>query len=320
MATLLDLQATEQHTLLSEYLIGRGSTCQLRLTSPLVSTTHAQIRWTGTRWEIHDLDSRNGTYVNKNRLDHGERMALLAGMSLGFGRCDELFTMIDDSPPVAHATSQHGKRREARNHMFVLPDAEYCTYTVFEEHGVWYVEDATTGEKQLARNGNVLSMGHDVWTLHLPAVIEPTWRRDAVVPCLRDMTLRFSVDRTGEHIGLTLLHPAGPIELAPRVHMEMLLRLAEARLDDQQRCDVGPAEAGWIAVSDLLTRLGERNDDAVSRNMLCQRIYQARRQLVDAGVEGAMDIVQRRDTFTGEGSRRTGQIRIGASRLEIPGD
>ena len=51
-----------------EMLIGRGTTCTLRLTDPSVSRRHAQIRFAGGRWYIEDLNSGIGTYINGAKL------------------------------------------------------------------------------------------------------------------------------------------------------------------------------------------------------------------------------------------------------------
>ena len=44
--------------------IGRDPTCGVHIDSLGVSRHHADIRWTGDRFIVRDMASRNGTYVN----------------------------------------------------------------------------------------------------------------------------------------------------------------------------------------------------------------------------------------------------------------
>lgn len=59
--------------------IGRGSGCQILLSDPLSSRTHAIISYEEGSWVASDADSRNGTLVNDKRivsvhLNHGDRI------------------------------------------------------------------------------------------------------------------------------------------------------------------------------------------------------------------------------------------------------
>ena len=46
-------------------IIGRGRDCDIQLLDPKASRQHAQITLQGHHCQISDLNSRNGTYVNK---------------------------------------------------------------------------------------------------------------------------------------------------------------------------------------------------------------------------------------------------------------
>ena len=52
----------------SEFLIGRGADCELRLAVPDVSRHHCLIRLTNDEATIEDLGSSNGTLLNGNRV------------------------------------------------------------------------------------------------------------------------------------------------------------------------------------------------------------------------------------------------------------
>jgi hypothetical protein len=315
MAVLMHREGGERYLLFSEHLIGRSVRCQLRIDHPLVSSAHAQLCWRGTGWELHDLDSRNGTFVDGRRLAPNERLTITAGAALAFGAPWNVFELIDDTPPMARAVSKDGTIQEAQHrHLLALPHPDVPALTIFEHHGRWLLEDKDGGRRPVA-DGEELAIDGEAWTLHLPVIVDPTQRNDQVRLLLRDLALRFTVNPNEEHIRLVLVHPAGNVELTPRVHTEVLLRLAEARDEDRRR-GVAEDEAGWLYMPDLLARLCIP-DDAIGRNLLYQHIYQARQQLAHAGVVDAVEVFQRRNTIATEGARRMNQIRIGTGRIEV---
>jgi pSer/pThr/pTyr-binding forkhead associated (FHA) protein len=52
----------------ADTLVGRHSTASLRLPTPDVSRRHCRIICTGGYWQIVDLDSLNGVFVNEERI------------------------------------------------------------------------------------------------------------------------------------------------------------------------------------------------------------------------------------------------------------
>ncbi len=61
-------------------LIGRGTDCQLILDDDYASTHHARLVLTTSGYQVEDLNSTNGTFVNNQRL----------GAAVGFGVGDTL--------------------------------------------------------------------------------------------------------------------------------------------------------------------------------------------------------------------------------------
>jgi pSer/pThr/pTyr-binding forkhead associated (FHA) protein len=53
----------------STFRIGRSPECDLVLPVPAVSKSHAEVRFEDRRWWLVDLQSRNGTYLNGERID-----------------------------------------------------------------------------------------------------------------------------------------------------------------------------------------------------------------------------------------------------------
>lgn len=56
----------------NEVIIGRASSCDIVLNEVMVSRNHTSIRKNGNSYIVKDLDSKNGTYVNGNRIKEKE--------------------------------------------------------------------------------------------------------------------------------------------------------------------------------------------------------------------------------------------------------
>lgn len=87
-----------------ENRIGRGLDCVVTLTDPLCSRVHAVIRRSNGRWAIRDADSRNGTFVNGQRideafLDNGHTVRIGA-VELTFELSDEPLTVYDPAEGI----------------------------------------------------------------------------------------------------------------------------------------------------------------------------------------------------------------------------
>jgi adenylate cyclase len=63
------------------YTIGRADDCDIQIDSDKISRHHARLVRTATGWEVADLDSQNGTYVNDAPVT---RHVLMAGDRLQF--------------------------------------------------------------------------------------------------------------------------------------------------------------------------------------------------------------------------------------------
>jgi pSer/pThr/pTyr-binding forkhead associated (FHA) protein len=50
------------------FVIGRESDCHLAIPDPTVSKRHAELRLENRQWSIEDLRTRNGTWVNGQRI------------------------------------------------------------------------------------------------------------------------------------------------------------------------------------------------------------------------------------------------------------
>ena len=77
-----------------QFLIGRGSDCDLRLHVSEISRHHCLLQIQGGEVTIGDLGSSNGTYVNGTRVL--SRIALHTGDEIRLGPCNYLVDLGDD--------------------------------------------------------------------------------------------------------------------------------------------------------------------------------------------------------------------------------
>jgi len=79
-----------------EIVIGRAGGVDLVLTSQHVSRRHAKLVTSPTGYELQDLESTYGTFVNGQRVS---RHALSHGDKIVFGKGDEFYYLVDASEP-----------------------------------------------------------------------------------------------------------------------------------------------------------------------------------------------------------------------------
>ena len=248
--------------------------------------------WTGTRWEVRDLGSRNGTFVAGRRLAPGEPVEVGAGATLSFGRDDDPWTLVDTEPPSAYAVhTGSGRHMRARNAMLALPDTvspEVVAYP--DRNGQWVIEIGDDAARPV-QDSETIHVAEAEWRLFVPDAHVGTAAVDQG-PHIDTIGLRFDVSLDEEHVQMTVSHRGDTIELEPREHGYTLLTLARARIEDAA---LPPSEQGWIDRDRLLKMLG------TDTNGLNVAIYRARGQLTKAGVDGAAGIVEVR-----RGQRRLG--------------
>ena len=297
MARLRHTEGGGDWPLQTRNFIGRSRACTILVERPEVSGEHAILRWTGTDWEIKDLNSRNGVYLDGHRLPPGERAVLRTGARLGFGR-DAGYELVGAGEPTAFAVPlAGGDPIEAVGGILALPDAHAPTVTLFRDDDTWSMDQA--GETNTVADGSLVRLGDHAWRVHLPERLVPTAVAD-ITPQIDALRLRFSVSRDEEYVELVAVHDRQEFDLKARSHHYPLLLLARARLRHQ---DLPPQRQGWVHQHELLAQL------RVDRNALHLDIFRLRRQLGEAGIRDAARIVERR--------ANTSQLRIGVTRIEI---
>ena len=269
----------------------------MRVDDPSVSAEHALLRWRGV-WELQDLHSRNGTFVRGARLRPGARVELFLGDEVGFGR-GHSFRLVDADPPSPFAQRlDDGAVLEATGSRLLLPSEDEPEIIITRRDQRWWAE--RHGELRPVEDGAEVTIGAGRWRLFLPE--EPS-RTDDVLSAqltLHDLSLRFSSSEDEEYVELVAVAGDRHIDLKARAHHYPLLLLARARLADAA---LPEPEQGWILQDELLRKL--RCDPG----RLHVGVHRLRRQLADAGVAGAQDIVERRP-----GTR---QLRLGTPHVEL---
>jgi two-component system response regulator HydG len=82
-----------------ENRIGRGVECLVVLTDPLCSRVHAVVQRRDGRWHVRDAESRNGTFVNDQKIDEG---VLDEGHRLRVGTTEFVFHQSSEPPTAGH--------------------------------------------------------------------------------------------------------------------------------------------------------------------------------------------------------------------------
>lgn len=304
MAWLKQVGASRQLTLSARNLVGRAAHCALRPTDARVSGEHATIVWTGTAWEIRDLGSRNGTFVDGERLSPGEPRTLEVGALLGWGTAEGSWSMAELGPPVATAQLLSGSAavQVAEDGLLALPSPDEARVTVFEDlRGGWTGE--FDGEQRPVLDGETLSIEGSAWRLSLPIPLEPTLDASVGGGTLAQVQLRVGVSRDEEHVEVSLGRSGRWENLGARAHHHLILQLARARLSDQAQAGLSAGEHGWRYADDVCRML------AIEDLRLNTEIYRARKELLAAGVQGASQLVERR--------RSTRSLRLGTAAVEV---
>jgi hypothetical protein len=303
MGLLRDEAATTTWTIPARCVLGRSSTCTIQLNNPRVSGEHARLAWTRGGWELRDLGSRNGTWIDGQRLRPGEAVLLSLGTRVGFADPEGGYVLEEAGAPVAMARPlEGGAIVSAEAGLLVLPGAEDPRLTVFEDAiGRWVAE--LDGEPRQVADGQVLVLDEQSWMLHLPTAEDHTLDVGESPMVLDALELSFEVSADEEHVELEVRQNGRTSRLKSRAHHYLLLTLARARIEDAEGGEISVSEQGWLYADQLAESL--RVDDARLNVM----IFRARKEFAALGVSGAASIVERR-----RGSRK---LRIGVAGLLV---
>lgn len=286
----------------AEHMVGRSSRCELQVQGSEVSNRHALIRFNGKAWEIRDLGSRNGTFVDNIQLRPADDHVLTLGETVRFGEGQHEWTFIDDAPPVVMAVTTDGSvAAKAEGTVLALPSAEQPEVTLYRAAtGQWVIETADAPVAAVADH-DVFEAAGKAWRFCCPSVVARTRERNQTLE-LSGSELHFGVSPDEEHVELRARCPAREVDLGSRAHNYLLLVLARRRLAEIEH-GLPEHTAGWVYQDDILRDLG------IDQPQLNIDIFRIRRHLANAGFVDAASAIERRSS--------TRQLRIGVARLLI---
>lgn len=172
MGTLLSLDDGTSIPLRTRTRIGRAADSTWRLTHASTSRDHCTLTWDGDHWELRDLGSANGTFLDGRRIPAGTPVRLERGAVLGFGAAAGSARLEDASPPQPAATRSDGETREGQSDVLDLFCGDVAV-TVWHDGARWRCEGAFD---RTVNDGDVLELAGQTWTLSLPSTrfIDPT--------------------------------------------------------------------------------------------------------------------------------------------------
>jgi predicted component of type VI protein secretion system len=284
-----------------DQLIGREPSAALRLDDESVSWRHASVRWTGNAWELQDLGSTNGTFVNGQRIAPGARAVLRLGFELRFGDARETWRLASADPPATSVVElATGQRLFALDDLIAIPPTpEPELFLSRQAGGVWIAEQ---GERVWEPTDlEVFRVGASQYRFEPSAPVHATRAGGQLTP--GTLRLEFAVSRNEEHVEITIVHRERRTPLRPRAHGYLLLTLARQRAKDQADPKLAAESHGWIYQEQLVKML------ATTPTQLAVDIYRARQQFNEAGVADAAQLVERRSM--------THELRLGVPQISI---
>lgn len=297
---LLDRQAGRSFYLEPEHVIGRSLTSALVIDDPLVSSHHAVLRWTGEHWELRDLGSRNGSWIDGVRVA-GLPQAVQLGAHLSFGNTTTTWELVDNDPPtpLLHPIGGGGPV-SITGELIALPSADDPDVTVLRDAtGQWRVE--TTHTNRVLNHGDLIEIRGVSFRFSSPVSISATRASDpGTQPPAA--ALLFAVSRDEEYVELRANLGGQLIELGASARNYLLLTLARKRLADRQQY-LPETSCGWMYQDQLLQAL------RISQSQLNIDVFRLRKNLADKSIPLAANVVERRG--------RGGQLRLGFSQFTI---
>ncbi len=285
-----------------EFVVGRAPTCGLRLRERYVSAQHALVRWGMCGWELKDLGSRNGTFLNGSRLEAGREYQLVHASKIAFGRSAQEWELFDTLPPSVMAVPANGGPPVLLDgELLVLPSNEDPRVSIYRDVDGWVLEQPDS--IQPVANQQTFGVDGVTWKFccveQMPKTSFEDMRRELEV---RQLSLLFTVSRDEEHVELQAQCGSTTIKLGARSHNYLLLTLARQRVSDTSQ-GLAEESCGWVYLEDL------GHDPSMAPPNLNIDVFRVRKHFASVGVVDAANIVERRP--------RTKQIRIGTGALRI---
>ena len=301
MARLRHLTSGTAHYLEHESLLGRAQAATVCSDLPSVSLHHATVRWSDSgQWQIEDLNSRNGTLVDGERLAPGVVRRLEAGTRIALGTPDNRYDLEDASAPTVMLLPLGGGEPlwPLDEQILALPAADAPTHTLYAHpSGLWLLEGPT--DTRPLQHGDIVAVDESRWRFSCPKAVNrtltvPTAKLAMPVAAtsgfgyVRELRLLLKVSADEETVLLTLSGAGQTRELDYRACFYLLLTLARCRLRQGLPKSIRVDSQGWVEVGALCEML-RKNEQHLNID-----IYRLRRVCAELGVLDASSIVERR--------------------------
>ena len=285
-----------------EHLVGRKPACALYLDMKYVSGQHAIFRYLREHWELRDLGSRNGTWLDGVLLKPGEWSAIRLGAKICFGKQEQEWEVINDAPPQVMAVPlASGNPIMIEGELLTLPTSESPRATIYRgSDGVWILEQPDSIAP--IKNLQVFEFEGQLYRFSCPELSYETSLADSLPPVMSSIELRFFVSRDEEHVQLRASWGVGVQDLGDRSHNYLLLTLARRRVADLAE-GLPESSCGWLDPEDFA------HDPSMAPSQLNVDVFRVRKHFAACGVPDAANVVERR--------ARAKQLRLGTGLISI---
>ncbi|MCM2678441.1 FHA domain-containing protein [Echinimonas agarilytica] len=308
MAHIRNIQTGETIYLHVHHIFGRQAngvnTC---IQSASISKIHAVIEWNGQQWQIRDL-SRNGTWLESNRVELNQRMPLRQGKVISMAAPYGPQYIVEDlSPPCNLLIPESDApvlQLDAHTLVTINNDPAFV-FSLCPDTNEWFAEPLAgdSSERQGPyQNGQRIVWGDLAWTLFVVDPMLQTQDNMTQSTTLHDAFFEFNLSADEESTQLAINTGEHLIELGERSHHYALLQLARHKAE-QRLNGLPDSEQGWIYADQLAQELGL---EVTHLNIL---IFRARKQINESlrSVTGLSQLIQ----------RRGGRLRLGDSQFRI---
>lgn len=287
-----------------EHMVGRAPVCALRLAPRYVSAQHAVVRWARVHWELKDLGSRNGTFLDGVRVDPRSAHAIAKGARLAFGNIDDVWELSDDSPPCAMVVPLDGGEPSLiEGELLALPSNEEPRITIYRDRtGSWVIEQMDESTS-VVQNQQLFETGGRWWRFCcVEDALTTALPSSSKEMAIRNVELSFFVSRDEEHVQLRMTCRGRTIDLGARARNYLLLTLARQRLADA-KAGIPETSCGWLSLDE------SSRDPMLAPMQVNLDVHRIRQQLAKIGVVDPANIIERRPVAR--------QLRIGTGRITI---
>jgi hypothetical protein len=308
MAALLDLNNGQKCFLYAHHSFGRlPHAVDTLLNSPLISKHHAIIDWYNNKWTIRDL-SRNGSWLNGNKLQPNQRYQLKVNDQIYFANADKPILIVQnlDAPAdfliCLDPLSEHVI---SLNKYHLLPDEHNPQVVVYLDptRQQWCFESIKepTGEATWLNEHDLIRFNDCSWRLQLSHLAIATESLQDQQLYLDELNFIFELSQDEETTELRVKTSQGIIDFSARNHHYLTLHLARQRIVDINK-GIDQQMQGWVHTQQLSKDMG------MDINHLNIQVHRARKQLSDKlNLIDSQYLIQ----------RQAGKLRFGPASFQI---